>query len=172
MSQFLGCDVANKINCQVRDSPWSLRYLMGKLSHHLGLGCCDLRKVSHNLVDVISIVSCYAGVWIFFIRLRISSDRPTSVSKKSHHLCLSKRDVFLALHFGITTKLPSRLPLSPGSLTLAPTFIVSPDLDPHDHVLTMCVARRSHGQRSLGRQLLHSPANGTWKDRRLLHTYL
>jgi hypothetical protein len=58
---------------------------MGKLSRYLGLGYCDLRKVSRNLVDVISIVSCYTGVWIFFIRLRISFDRPTSVSKKSLH---------------------------------------------------------------------------------------
>jgi hypothetical protein len=31
--------------------------------------------------------------------------------------------------------------------------------------------RRSYGQRSLEWQLLHSSANRTWKDRRLLRTY-
>jgi hypothetical protein len=50
------------------------------LSYYLGLGYCGFRKVSHNLVDVISNVSCRADVRISFIRFRIGSDRPTGVS--------------------------------------------------------------------------------------------
>ena len=52
----------------------------GMLSCHLGLDYCNFREVSRNLVNVISNVSCHAGVWISFIRIRIGSDRPTGVS--------------------------------------------------------------------------------------------
>jgi hypothetical protein len=52
----------------------------GPLSYFLALDYCDFRKMPCNLVDVVSNVTCHADVWISFVRLRISSDRPTRVS--------------------------------------------------------------------------------------------
>ena len=53
---------------------------MRTLSYYLELDYCDFRKRACNLVDVSLMLSRHAGVWISFIRLLISSDRPAGVS--------------------------------------------------------------------------------------------
>jgi hypothetical protein len=76
----MGFDVPHKISCNVRNFPLVVVFNW-TLSNYLGLGYCDFCKVSRNVVDVISKLSCHADIWISFFHVLIGSDRPTGVSQ-------------------------------------------------------------------------------------------
>ena len=79
---------------------------METLSSNLGLGYFGLCKVPRTLVDVILSVGCHADVCIPFIRLCVSSGRPTRVSPSYEVTCLhvSNGEILPALHSGIATR--------------------------------------------------------------------